>query len=295
MLLLGVPGCYGYVVEHAESVGSSPLAVVSRRPGGEPGASQGHCAFTGPPCRSGGCHAHLTRASPLRTAPVSTASTSCSAAPAASLAQWKVLCGGEVQVSPRPPTAHRLSQGLCQVTGRHSRVPAVAANRAQYLGVPAVNSTSTGCVTGGRVSQGTHRMEVDGIVLLGQGLELPGAQGLGPPQQRHILGAAKRQAGSPRGAGRGERDCLPHCSLAYPHNGETEAWGEDLCAGTAGWGSPSLPGPWPAPHLTCAPGPAPPRRPRGLPAADTFAPDLAAAGAPRQWSGAQDTRSHTQG
>lgn len=37
---------------------------------------------------------HLTRASPLRTAPVSTASTSCSPAPTASRAQWKVACGG---------------------------------------------------------------------------------------------------------------------------------------------------------------------------------------------------------
>lgn len=39
--------------------------------------------------------------------------------------------------------------------------------------------------------QGTHRVEVDGIVLSRQGLELPGAQGLGPPHQGHILRAAK--------------------------------------------------------------------------------------------------------
>lgn len=46
------------------------------------------------------------------------------------------------------------------------------------------------------------------------------------------------------------------------------------------------------PHLTCAPGPAPPRGLAGFyQPPDTFAPDRAAAGAQGQWSGAQDTRS----
>lgn len=54
--------------------------------------------------------------------------------------------------------------------------------------------------------QGTHRMEVDGIMLSRQGLECLRAQGLGLPQQGHILWAAEGQAGkaaSPAGKGRG--------------------------------------------------------------------------------------------
>ena len=133
MFLLGVFGCYGYVVEHAESVGSSPLAVVPRRPGGESGV---------------GGSAHLTRASPLRTAPVSTASTSCSAAPTASRVQWKVLCGGEgpgqppaphpSQALPRPVPGYRAPSSEQNRPGQ-SRVPAVAANRARHMGAWAIN------------------------------------------------------------------------------------------------------------------------------------------------------------
>lgn len=33
--LLGISGCYGHVVEHTKSIGSSPLAVVPRRSAGE--------------------------------------------------------------------------------------------------------------------------------------------------------------------------------------------------------------------------------------------------------------------
>lgn len=110
VLLLGMSGRDGHIIEHAESVGSSPLAVVPRRPEGEGGAwglSRSSSAHTwGQPGERDG--SHLTRASPLCTAPVSTASTSCSPAPAASRALWKVLCGAEVQVSLR-----RLPLRLC--------------------------------------------------------------------------------------------------------------------------------------------------------------------------------------
>lgn len=42
VFLLSVFGCYGHVIEHAESIGSSPLAVVPRRPRVESGPRQGH-------------------------------------------------------------------------------------------------------------------------------------------------------------------------------------------------------------------------------------------------------------
>lgn len=51
------------------------------------------------------------------------------------------------------------------------------------------------CLGGWVCPQGTHRMEVDGIILSRQCLELPRAQGLGPPQQVHVLWAAEEQAG----------------------------------------------------------------------------------------------------
>lgn len=148
VLLLGVFGCYGYIVEHAESVGSSPLAVVPRRPGGERGAGRVIVPSQGPRRSGVGDHAHLTRASPLRTAPISTASTSCSAAPAASRAQWKVLCGGKglgqppaphpSQALPRPVPGYRAPSSEQNWPGQ-SRVPAVAANRAQHTGAWATN------------------------------------------------------------------------------------------------------------------------------------------------------------
>lgn len=62
---------------------------------GVQGMSGSFCALTGYPQVGKGDSSHLTRASPFCTAPVSTASTNCSAAPAASRAQWKVLCGGQ--------------------------------------------------------------------------------------------------------------------------------------------------------------------------------------------------------
>lgn len=72
---------------------------------GHPVPSQGHPRVG---ATQEGDSSHLTRASPLCTAPVSTASTSCNAAPTASRAQWKVLCGAGVQMSPHPRTSQAL-------------------------------------------------------------------------------------------------------------------------------------------------------------------------------------------
>lgn len=101
-----------------------------------PASSQGYPQVEA--AREGGS-SHLTRASPLRTAPASTASTSCSAAPTASRAQWKVLCQGK---GAGKPPAHYPSQALpspvpgCRAPSTaqnwlgQSRVPAAAARRA---------------------------------------------------------------------------------------------------------------------------------------------------------------------
>lgn len=91
MPLPGMLGRQGHVVEHTEPIGCRPLAVMPRRPAGRRGA-QGIIRVVTTGHGNGGERGgpHLTRASPLRAVPVSTASTSCSAAPAASRAQWKV-------------------------------------------------------------------------------------------------------------------------------------------------------------------------------------------------------------
>lgn len=70
------------------------------------------CPHGGQPRRRDG--SHLTRASPLRTAPISTASTSCSPAPAASRAQRKVLCWGRGADEPHAGCSHRPCPGPCQ-------------------------------------------------------------------------------------------------------------------------------------------------------------------------------------
>lgn len=57
VLPLGMSGRYGHVVEHAESIGGSPLAMVPRRPGGGSGVwgvSGSSCVLTGLPTGRGG-------------------------------------------------------------------------------------------------------------------------------------------------------------------------------------------------------------------------------------------------
>lgn len=57
MFLLGMLGCYGHTIEHAESIGGGPLAVVPRRPGGEStmqGMLGSFRAHAGPPAHRSG-------------------------------------------------------------------------------------------------------------------------------------------------------------------------------------------------------------------------------------------------
>lgn len=58
VFLLSVFGCYGHVIEHAESIGSSPLAVVPRRPRVENGPHQGHPDV--PTCGGSQCGGQLS-------------------------------------------------------------------------------------------------------------------------------------------------------------------------------------------------------------------------------------------
>ena len=121
VFLLGVFGCYGYVVEQAESVGSSPLAVVPRRPGGENGVGQGLRAFTGPPAGRG-WGAALTSPGRARCAQLPSAPRPPAAArpPQPAGHSGRYSAGARVQVSPQPPTPPRLYQGRCQVTGHQA-------------------------------------------------------------------------------------------------------------------------------------------------------------------------------
>lgn len=68
---LGVFGCYGHIVEHAESIGSGSLAVMPRRSVGENwvwGTSGSSCALTGPP--TGGSDPGRGQLSPHQGEPV---------------------------------------------------------------------------------------------------------------------------------------------------------------------------------------------------------------------------------
>ena len=151
----------------------------------------------------------------------------------------------------------------------------------------------------GMCPQGTHRMEVDSIKLSRERLELLGAQGLGPPQQGHVLWATEGQGGKAESPAERERGGLPTTLLPHPPTHPlVRLWGRGTVReALAGKGWAQVPGVSSRtcghPGLTCAPGPAPSPRPLGLPIVDTSAPGPAAAGVPGWWSGAQDTRSYT--
>lgn len=75
---------YGHIIEHTETTGSTAHTVMSWRPGRDLFKTVSRTMFG----TAMFDQTHLTRAIPFLTAPVITLSTSCRAAPAASLAQW---------------------------------------------------------------------------------------------------------------------------------------------------------------------------------------------------------------